>query len=337
MAEIALFDPLVLAGVVNKLPVAQSLVLLNALPKVQWPFPSAEWDVIRGSRNAAQANVPNNEADLVGFVGRDHITSRFAYTREKKALPMTYMHWVRQAGTQNLERAEAVALRELQDLSNRADIYYEYSCWQALKGTLPITGQHVNTVVDFQMQASHKPSSVSKSWADSDITPMQIASNVNAWKLLVERDGHTQATDAWTTTNTIQRIFDAFYRNGAQAGLLTDRMRDAFYEGRVLPGFMGLDWHAVDDVYETANGTVTNYVAEDSIFITASLNERFMEFYEGPTADDSAPDGFIGKFSKSWKQEDPSQRQILVEWHALPVLKEVDKVVYVADVKDTTP
>ena len=40
----------------------------------------------------------------------------------------------------------------------------------------------------------------------------------------------------------------------------------------------------------------------------------------GPTADDEAPQGFTGKYAKTWKEKDPSARQYLLEWTLLPIV-----------------
>jgi hypothetical protein len=53
------------------------------------------------------------------------------------------------------------------------------------------------------------------------------------------------------------------------------------------------------------------------------------EFLDGPAADDDAPDGFVGRFTKTWKEPDPSQRQVLMESNAMPVLYQPDHVLIV--------
>ena len=52
----------------------------------------------------------------------------------------------------------------------------------------------------------------------------------------------------------------------------------------------------------------------------------------GPRADDEAPEGFTGKFAKTWKDKDLSARPYLLEWSRLPVTTRPEKLVYCADV-----
>lgn len=324
--EIPLFEPGVLAGVVNKLDPPQTLTMLSRLPRNPWPFPTATWDVLAGSRHIANPNIPNSEAHLVPHLGRGQMTASFVYLREKKAFQPTYLHWLRQAGSLGLERAEATVLREVQDLNERFDNFAEWLCWRALTGTISLTGE-VTANIDFQVPSSHKPTVASpEKW--STATPDVIAGHVQAWKRLIQRDGKVPATDVWLTEATMRRVFDAYY---SSTGLLSDRMRDEYYRTGTLPGFQQLNWNLVETTYETAAGVTTQFVPDDALFIT-NLSNRALEIYEGPTADDEAPVGFTGKFSKSWKEADPSGRLFLLEWHLLPVLSRPEQVVYVADV-----
>ena len=46
----------------------------------------------------------------------------------------------------------------------------------------------------------------------------------------------------------------------------------------------------------------------------------------GPSVDDSAPAGWTGLYTKSWKEEDPSTRQVLMEIQYMPMLTHPFKV-----------
>jgi hypothetical protein len=326
MPEISLLEPTVLRGVVEKLTAPETLTMLNRLPRTPWPFPNATWDVIKGSRTIARPNVPNAEAHIVPRLGISQETASFVYLREKKVFQPTTIHWLRTPGTLAARNAEAAVLREVTDLNQRFDNFMEWCCWRALTGTLVLDYEDVQATVDYKIPESHKPS-VTVSWATA--SAQQIRNDVTAWKRLLSRDARVNAADAWATEPTIDRIFNAFAQTPT---LLTDRMRDAYYQGNVIPGFLQLDWHAVEAVYDTDGGTRTLFVPDDALFIT-NLNEgRAMEIMEGPSADDEAPEGHTGKFSKTWKEKDPSARQFLLEWHALPVITRPEQIVYVADV-----
>ena len=73
--------------------------------------------------------------------------------------------------------------------------------------------------------------------------------------------------------------------------------------------------------------------AQNNVVIFADLTtNRPIELVRGPSADDEAPENFIGRFAKTWKEKDPSARQYLLEENALPVLTRPEQIV-VATVK----
>jgi hypothetical protein len=317
--DISLLEPLVLLGVVEKLPAPQNMILLNSTPKRQSPTQTFTWDIIRGSRMMAKPNVPNSEAHIVGRLGREQATASLLYVREKKVFEPTTLMWLRQVGTVNgLQNAEREVVRELQDLNQRIDAFVEYTLWKALGGTLVLDFPDVQASVDYKMPADHKVTAA-VSWATA--TPIQIVDNVTAWKKLVLNHGRVAANKAYATQATLDRIVHSFVANGSTPGyLLSDRMRDAYYGSGTIPGFLGMDWTAVEHVYETDAGDEVGYLADDTLLLGNFDANRPIELVEGPTADFSAPQGFIGRYSKSWQEPDPSGRQVLIEYNFLPIV-----------------
>lgn len=326
MPEISLLQPTVLRGVVEKLTAPEALTLMRSLPRVPWPFPIAQWDVIKGSRTVAKPNVPNSEAHIVPQLGISQESASFIYLREKKVFKPTTLHWIRTPGQIAARNAEAAVLREVTDLNQRFDNFAEFCSWRAMTGTLTLDYPDVQATVDYKIAASHKPSA-GTSWATA--TAAQIRADIIAWKRLISRDGRVPARTADATETTIERVMNAFINTPF---LLSDRMKDAFWSSGVLPGFLGLDWRTNEQVYETDAGVVTLFVPDDALFITNREDNRPMFLMEGPSADDEAPDNYTGKFSKTWKEKDPSARQFLLEWNMMPVIERPEQFVYVADV-----
>ncbi len=338
MPDISLLEPVVLRGVVEKLVAPETLVLLNKVDKTPWPYPSVTWDVIRGSRMVAKPNVPNSEAHIVARLGRTQQSASFIYLREKKVFEPTTLHWLRTPGELAARNAEKAVLREISDLNQRFDNYAEYSLWGALTGSLTLDYGDVQASVDYLLPATHKPHP-GTSWATA--TPVQIVDNIRTWKKLVTRDGRVPAKEAFATEFTLAYIFNSFAATGVATTffggtLLSDRMKDEYYRTGVLTGFMGLTWNTVDSVYDTDSGVPTNFVAENALFLGNYTDNRPIELMIGPTADDEAPEQFTGKFSKTWKDKDPSARQYLLEWNMLPVITRPEQFVYVADVTATS-
>ena len=328
MPDISLLEPQVLRGVVEKMMAPEDMVLTNRVPKTPHGFPVATWDVIKGSRMVARPNVPNSEAHIVPQLGQSQESAAFVYLREKKVFSPTTLHWLRAPGSlTNKKNAETAVLREVKDLNQRFDNFVEWALWRALTGTLTLAYEDVNAVVDYKIPASHKPTTT-VSWATA--TPSNMIDDVTAWKRLINRDGRVGAKEAFTTDVTMARVFRAFA--GAGASLLSDRARDEYYRSGTLPGFLQMNWNLVDSMYDTDGGTPTLFVPDDSIFLGNYTENRPIEILEGPTADDEAPDGYTGKYSKTWKEKDPSARQFLLEYHFLPIITRPEQFVYVADV-----
>ena len=336
MPDISLLEPMVLRGVVEKFVAPESLVMLGRVPKTSWPFPSVTWDVIRGSRMVAKPNVPNSEAHIVPRLGRSQESAAFVYLREKKVFEPTTLHWLRTPGEIASTNAEKAVMREVADLNQRLDNFAEFTIWGAMKGELVLDYPDVQTTVDYQLPASHKPDP-GTGWDTA--TPQQIVSDIRAWKRLIARDGRVPAREAFATELTLSYIFDAFATTGAAnfpgGQLLSDRMKDNYYAQGTLPGFMGLEWKTVETVYDDDLGVSTLFVPDNALFIGNYTDQRPIELMVGPTADDEAPSGFTGKFSKTWKDKDPSARQFLIEWNILPVVTRPEQMVYVDDVTST--
>ncbi len=324
MPDISLLNPVVLRGVVEKFTAPESLILLNSVPKTPWPYPTATWDVIRGSRMVAKPNVPNSEAHIVPRLGRSQESAAFVYLREKKVFEPTTLHWLRQPGELAKSNAEAAVMREVGDLNQRFDNFAEYCLWQALTGTLTLDYPDVQASVDYKFAASHKPTA-STGWATA--TPSQIIGNIRSWKRLIARDGRVPAKQAYATELTISKIFDAYsVTTGNAPFLLSDRMKDQYYTTGTLPGFMGLDWTVCESIYETDGGTETLFLEDNKVVIANLTDNRPLELMEGPTADDEAPEAYTGKFAKTWKEKDPSARQYLLEWNLLPVVTRPEQI-----------
>lgn len=339
MPDISLLEPMVLRGLVEKFVAPETLVMLGRTPQTSWPFPSVTWDVIKGSRMVAKPNVPNSEAHIVPRLGRSQESAAFVYLREKKVFEPTTLHWLRTPGQLAATNAEKAVLREVTDLNQRFDNFAEFMLWGAMKGMLVLDYHDVQATVDYKLPASHTPNP-GTGWDTA--TPAQIVADIRAWKRLVARDGRVPAKEAFATELTLAYIFDSFATTG-NAGLnfsggmlLSDRMKEQYYSTGTLPGFMGLNWQTVETVYDDDAGTSTLFVPDNALFLGNYSDQRPIELMVGPTADDEAPSGFTGKFSKTWKEKDPSARQFMLEWNLLPIVTRPEQFVYVDDVTSTT-
>lgn len=365
MPDISLLEPVVLRGVVEKFITPDTLMMLNRLDQTPWPFPSATWDVIKGSRMVAKPNVPNSEAHIISRLGRSQESASFIYLREKKVFEPTTLHWIRTPGELARINAEKSVLREINDLNQRFDNFAEWSIWQAMGGGIAYNYSDVQATVDYKFPASHfvvpaapwlsnaslvylgsqvpaanaqpglnTPQTLGQAntnlaFGSATVTyasPFQIIEDVRSWKRIVQIHGRVPAKEAFATTVTMAALMEAWVHAGAgstvniPATMISDRMKDEYFSSGILSGFMGMTWTTVEQVYESDAGALTFFVPDGQIFMGNYTDQRPLELLIGPTADDEAPQGFTGKYAKTWKEKDPSARQYLLEWHLLPII-----------------
>lgn len=343
MPDIPLLEPVVLRGLIEKLTVPENLVLLNRMRRTPWPFPSATWDVIKGSRQVARPNVPNSEAHIVNRLGWTQESASFIYLREKKVFSPTALHWLRTPGTLAGRNAEAQVAREVADLNRRFDNFAELLLWRALSGRISLRYSDVVATVDYKLPASHR---VAPAVAWKDATIVQIINDIRAWKRIIQQDGQVPAREAFATECTINAIFDSTTNAAVNGGgaitlaggvMLSDRMKDEYYRTGMLQGFMGLTWNMIQTMYDDDAGNAQNFVPDDTMFLGNYDDQNPMELQEGPSADDEAPSGFTGKFSKTWKDKDPSARQYLLEWSLLPIVTRPEQMLVVTNIDGCGP
>lgn len=319
MPEISLLNPTVINGVVEKFTTPDELLGLQLLPRIPHPFPVATWDVIRGSRELAHANVPGSEAHVVKQLGVAQMSARFLYVREKKAFEPTTLHWLRAPGQLAQANAEAAVLRETQDLANRIDRFMEYTVWQMFTNTLTIAQPDVNVVITYGIAATHRPTA-GVLWTDP---AADIIGDIKAWKRLVTRDGQTVPRVAFANDVTMEYMT----RNTEIRSLMSERQSEEFLNTGMVTGLLGLTWVTYDIAYVDANGDEQRFIPDGKIIIASDQREPW-HMASGPSADDEAPTGHTGRFTKSWQEKDPSARVLLMEDHFLPILLRVENVIY---------
>jgi hypothetical protein len=378
MPDISLLEPVVLRGVVEKFMTPETLLLLNRLDQTPWPFPSATWDVIKGSRAVAKPNVPNSEAHIISRLGRSQESAAFIYLREKKVFEPTTLHWLRTPGELARINAERSVLREINDLNQRFDNFAEWSAWQALGGAITYNYADVQAQVDYKFPSSHFVTPAT-AWVNNTAltyytsggagtgspgnpgtlgqpntrittsggtityaTPISILEDVRSWKRLLQVHGRVPAKEVFATSVTMAALMEAWVQAGQgstvniPATMLSDRMKDEFYSSGIISGFMGLTWTTVEQVYESDLGYLTFFVPDGQLYMGNYTDQRPVEMLIGPTADDEAPDGFTGKYAKTWKEKDPSARQYLLEWHLLPIITRPEQMLVATGIIGTT-
>lgn len=322
MPDIALLNPIVLNGVVEKFLAPPDLLGARLIPRTPYPFPTWAYDVVKGGRNLALPNTPNAEANIVKQLTVGKVSGSFIYVREKKVLEPTTLHWLRQPGTFATINAERRVTEELRDLNLRTERFVEWTIWQMLSGTLTINKNGVVATVDYLIAASHKPTA-GVLWTNT--ATADVENDLRTWKRLISRDAFVAATTVIANEPTMALITrNATIRNN---NFLSDQMKQQIAYTQDFGPLFGLNYIVYDLGYVDDVGVEQRFLPDNKLLLFASGQTPF-EIYLGPSADDSAPDGQVGKYSKSWKQEDPSARQILIEMTFMPTLPRPEQIVY---------
>jgi len=325
MPDIALLNPTVLLGVIEQFTKPENLLGINDLMGADRgqssPDPTVVYDIIRANRDRAKPNVPNAEAHVISQLGVGQIAASLIYMRDKKVFSPTTMRWLRLPGTVAEKNATQAVLREIQDLDNRFNKFAEYVIWQAFTtGTLVYSGGGVQINIDYQFAGTHKPTAGTL-WNNS---AADIIGDIRAWKRLIARDGQAVATRAFLNDVTMGYLnkntdIKTYFLN-------FDKRNEILTTGQ-LTGLVGLNWQEYDLGYADDNGNIQQYIPDGKVVILSEDNPDRWYFVEGPSADDSTPEGHIGKFTKTWQEQDPSGRQFLEEWSFLPCIWRPEQIV----------
>jgi hypothetical protein len=328
MPDIALLEPRVLNGVIQRFPPRDDLLGLRIVGRQPWPDTYWEYDVETRRRHVARPNVPNSPAHIISQQGIGKIRGGFSYTREKKVFEPTTIRWLRLPGTENTRNAETAVLREVRELTERADRFHEYLCWRMLAaGSINLTalGQP-GLAVDFQVQGSHMPTA-STFWTSP---AANLVTDLQDWKRIVSRD--SDATLVRFIGNSVTT--DSFYRHmQVQTMLSDDQKRGMVTEGK-LPRFQQINFEEhdrgyVDDFTNPSAPTFVPYIPDGYFVGLATGGPPSFTFLDGLLADDEAPQGATGRFMKTWREPDPSNRQVLLETRGFPVLYQPDHLMIV--------
>lgn len=335
MEPLQLLETKVLTALVTKFP-HLPLMGIGMCPLADnIPGVVAEWDELRNSRSLA----PFRQFGVAGHVDKNldvyHQVNRMACIREKRLLKGMQLYHMRQPGGDWASQwAEQRVRMELQDMTMKVKKTWEYGFWEMLKGTLTVAQEDVQFVVDYNIDATHKPTAATV-W--SDTANADPIANLRAWKKLITQDSGEQPTDLFVSSTVMGYLVD----NAKVRELMRQQYgRQMAEEGRIVK-LCGLNVVEYDNGYKPDGGVYTQFVPDDHVFIIAKGDKRSPEAggkitnmladIQQGSPEDIEAGGKPGLFSKSWTEKDPAGVQALVASTFLPALKMPEAVVY-ADV-----
>lgn len=318
MPDISLLDPRVLNGVIQRMPPADGLMGKTLVRNRSYPLPVWEYDVQTRRRNVARPNTPDSPAIVIDQGGLGRMVGGFIYTREKKVFSPTVIRWLRAPGQLAGNNAEAEVTREMQELSARADRFEEYLTWSMLsKGSFDLSNLGHAVSIDYQIPSTHI-FAVTNAWNAAGSNPQKDMEDV---RRLMTRASDAVLTNVYGNIRTIS----AFYQNDVIRSWFSETQKNQMVTEGTLPRFNGVNFAEydrgyVDDFTTPATPTFRPYLPDGTLVGVAQGGPDTFAYLQGPSADDDAPQGNTGRFSKTWKEPDPSSRQVLLETNGFPVL-----------------
>jgi len=305
------------------------------------PTPTNEYtfDIQEMSRDLAKFRDPNAEAGMVPLMTRKKTSVQLPTIREKKIVKGTTMNWLRRPGTEHQQYGAQLLADELSELNQRLEQRKEWWRWQLLTGGDASgyyniswddeAGVTVTGTYDFGFdKTGHFYTVVSgQDWSTTSVT--NIASDIITGKKKIAQDTGRMPTRA-VTTETVSKYM---IQNTSVQALLGDSLKDQIALSGYIKRFMGIDISVYEAGY-VADGTTTwSPFITDDYFIMLGPDPVGDEV-DAPPVDPRAG-GSVGKFSKSWVQEDPAGTWILVEQTWLAGLTKPDNI-YIIDTVSAT-
>jgi hypothetical protein len=290
-------------------------------------------DVRRNKRRLAPFVNPLSEGKLVEHAGFNTMSIRPPYIKPK--MVTTAADLQRRAMGVTVYGAApspaAIAARrlaeELAEMDGMIDRREEWMAARALFfGTITVTGEGLNAVIDFQRQSTHDITLVGTAlWTDAASTPI---ANFRAWKSIVSLSSGlvpnvavmgTDAANAFLANEDVRSTMNLLNNTTIAIGMDTAALaaQGVTYIGRVE----GVDIFMYEEVYLDENGVEQPLVPADAVLLGSTAADARRHY--GAIMDLDATVA-ARRFPKSWTQPDPSARYVMVQSAPLPVPHQID-------------
>jgi hypothetical protein len=237
------------------------------------------------------------------------------------------------ASASPLVKAAARLGKDLADLDDEIVRREEWMAAQALTtGTITVTGEGVNDVIDFQMASAHKITLSTKKWGASDADPL---GNLRTWKRMISKASGRTANVAVMSGEA----YDAFLASPTLLAQLNSRRvdlgmikPDELPDGVTYIGYLndpGIDLYAYDEWFVDDSGTEQPMISAGGI-ILGSTNTKNAMLYGAIQDIEAAESGLVEarRFPKSWVTPEPSARWLKLQSAPLAGFKEPDAFVF---------
>lgn len=322
-----LFSTNVLAAAVGSLFTPQTFLLDNFFPTIQTEqSEEIHFDIDTGKRRVAPFVSPVVAGQVVASRGFHTATFKPAYIKDKRVFDVN-RPFKRAMGEQiggalaPADRLRAMLATELEDQIGMVTRRMELMAAQAMRtGKVIVTGDQYPTVeVDFQRDVALTVVLTTTSrWGESGVKPLD---NLQAWSLLVtQKSGARPRTvvmdvEAWklfAADPDVQKQLDRFRGNATLEPVKTGA--GGSYMGSVgdFDIYVYADWYV-----DPADGQEKPILPAYTVILTSQEVQGTRAF--GAIRDEAAGFQAVPYFAKSWVNEDPAVRYLLMQSAPLTV------------------
>jgi major capsid protein E len=293
-------------------------------------------DIQKGNRRIAAYVSPKLEGKVVRREGFETKTYEAPYTKEKMITSATElqnrpMGMDMYAGAMTPgEAAQRQLGKDLRTLDERIIRLEEVQSSEAIQtGKVTVSGEGIDFVVDFGMSGTHLPTLLlTARW--SDLANSDPLGNLRDWSDIVSQDSGMVPRDIIVGKDAMRN----FVRNtSVQAILNNRRITMGDIKPELLPagvrywGYLdevGLDvWEYTEWYYDVGTSSELPMIDPDKVVMWAR-GARATRHY-GAVQDLKAGINFVGaRFAKSWEEEDPSARFVMVQSAPLVAPHQID-------------
>lgn len=325
-----LYDTATLLGVIREMEPMQDYWLSMYGSTVQFDDEYVDFGRIQENRKLAPLVVPTTQGKPMYSAAEQVVRVKPAYVKPKDAVSATRVI-KRVAGYGELSPGATAMSPQQRYMAIVGDILRQHRegierRWEWMASEATQNGSvtlesddYPKTVIDFQRDAAHTITLTGGNfWGDAGVSILGLLED---WKKMMRRASFggvpsrlTVGTDVWDVMRTdteIKELLNADYR--AQSGGMNLNLGvleglDVENVGNIsgtLPVFV------YSDYYQTADGTVTEFMSPKDIMLTSSSMMGVRCF--ASIQDVEAGWGSMAMFPKMWNQPDPSATFIMTQ------------------------
>lgn len=297
------------------------------------------FSVLTGGRETAPFVNRNSEAVMAGGYGEKEYTVGAPNIRIKRPLEAADLIFRRHAGDvifadggTPASQAEREIARQLQRMNDAIDNSEEYLCSMAIQGTISYTSaDEANFTITYPKPAGNTIT-LSTFWDQASPTPLKDV--MDAQRQMHDEvtlnPSHaicgSEATDEFLQLSEVRTLLD---NRRIDAGALQLQNQIQASGALYLGLFRGIQWWSYPSQV-TVGSTATDLIRPKYVeFVHAGPSSEMVMYYGAINDLDALDAGLLAsrRFSKSWRQPDPSVQQVLVTARPLPVLRRPGAVV----------